>query len=145
MSDSNQIVDALDLAGYRLTGPRREVARLIAEHGGHFTVLELEAAARDRRIDISRATLFRTLDVLTELKVVERMDLPTGEHAYVPCAPAHHHHVICTRCGRTAEVEDSGISEAVAEAGRRSGYRIDTHRLELFGLCRFCQAKTAEA
>jgi Fur family transcriptional regulator, ferric uptake regulator len=142
MTDPNHIVDALDLAGYRLTSPRRQVARLIAEHGGHFTALELEAAARDRRIGISRATLFRTLDLLTELRVVERMDLPSGEHAYVPCAPAHHHHVICSRCGRTTEVEDAGVAEAVAEIARRSGYRIDTHRLELFGLCRHCQAKT---
>jgi Fur family ferric uptake transcriptional regulator len=142
MTDPNHIVDALNLAGYRLTSPRRQVARLIAEHGGHFTALELEAAARDRRIGISRATLFRTLDLLTELRVVERMDLPSGEHAYVPCAPAHHHHVICSRCGRTTEVEDAGVAEAVAEIARRSGYRIDTHRLELFGLCRHCQAKT---
>jgi Fur family ferric uptake transcriptional regulator len=73
---------------------------------------------------------------------VERLDLPTGEHAYVPCAPAHHHHVICSRCGRAADVEDSGVAEAVAEIARRSGYRIDSHRLELFGLCRHCQAKT---
>lgn len=142
MDPTNPIVDALDHAGYRLTGPRRAVASLIAEHGGHFTASELEAAARTRRLGLSRATLFRALDLLTELGVVERLDLPTGEHAYVPCAAAHHHHVICSRCGRTTEVEDSGVAEAVAEIGRRTGYRIDTHRLELFGLCRHCQAKT---
>lgn len=142
MEQSNHIVDALDLAGYRLTGPRRAIARLISEHGGHFTASELETAAHDRRLGISRATLFRALDLLTELGIVERLDLPSGEHAYVPCAPAHHHHVICSRCGRTTEVEDSGVAEAVAEIARRSGYRIDTHRLELFGLCRHCQAKT---
>jgi len=79
---------------------------------------------------------------LTELGVVERLDLPTGEHAYVPCARAHHHHLICSRCGRATEVEDCGVADAVAEISRRSGYRIDSHRLELFGLCRHCQAKT---
>jgi Fe2+ or Zn2+ uptake regulation protein len=142
MAHPNPIVAALDQAGYRLTGPRRAVADLIAEHDGHFTASELEAHARDRRIDISRATLFRSLDLLTELQVVERLDLPTGEHAYVPCARAHHHHVICSRCGRTTEAEDCGVAEAVAEIARRSGYRIDSHRLELFGLCRHCQAKT---
>ena len=142
MAAPNPIVVALDQAGYRLTAPRRAVAELIAEHDGHFTASELEAHARDRRLDISRATLFRALDLLTELHVVERLDLPTGEHAYVPCARAHHHHLICSRCGRTSEVEDCGVAEAVAEIARRSGYRIDSHRLELFGLCRHCQAKT---
>ena len=142
MVDPNPIVNALDLAGYRVTGPRRAVADLIAEQTGHFTASELEGVVRDRRLGISRATLFRALDLLTELGVVERLDLPTGEHAYVPCARAHHHHVICSRCGRTAEVEDCGVAEAVGEIARRTGYRIESHRLELFGLCRHCQART---
>lgn len=142
MVNSNPVVDALDRAGYRMTGPRRAVASLIAEQDGHFTASQLEAAARDRRLGISRATLFRALDLLTELHVVERLDLPTGEHAYVPCLPAHHHHVICSRCGRTTEVKDSGLREAIEAIALRSGYRIETHRLELFGLCRHCQAKT---
>lgn len=140
---ANPIVDALDQAGYRLTGPRRAVADLITEHNGHFTASDLEAAARSRRLGISRATLFRALDLLTQLHVVERLDLPTGEHAYVPCAPAHHHHVICSRCGRTSRVEDCGLANVVAEVARRSGYAIETHRLEMFGLCRHCQAKTS--
>ena len=139
---TNHIVAALDLAGYRLTGQRRALADLIAETDGHFTASDLQATAHARRLGISRATLFRALDLLTELGVVERLDLPTGEHAYVPCAPAHHHHVICSRCGRTTEVDDCGVADAVREVARRSGYRIDSHRLELFGLCRHCQAKT---
>ena len=142
MIQPNPIVVALDRAGYRLTAPRRAVADLINEYDGHFTASDLEGAARGRRLGISRATLFRALDLLTELGVVERLDLPSGEHAYVPCGRAHHHHVICSRCGRSADVEDCGVVEAVAEIARRSGYRIDSHRLELFGLCRHCQAKT---
>ena len=142
VNPQNSIVDALDVAGYRVTGPRRAVADLIAEQTGHFTASELEDVVRDRRLGISRATLFRALELLTELGVVERLDLPTGEHAYVPCARAHHHHVICSRCGRTADAEDCGVAEAVAEIARRTGFRIDSHRLELFGLCRRCQART---
>jgi Fe2+ or Zn2+ uptake regulation protein len=139
----NPIVDVLDLAGYRLTAPRLVVADLIAEQTGHFTASDLESVVRDRRLGISRATLFRALDLLAELGVVERLDLPTGEHAYVPCARAHHHHVICSRCGRTAEAEDCGVAQAVAEVARQTGYRIDSHRLELFGLCRHCQGRTS--
>jgi Fur family ferric uptake transcriptional regulator len=141
MEPANPIVQALDRAGYRLTAPRRAVAELILEHDGHFTALDLAAAARGRRMGISRATLFRALELLIELGVVERLDLPTGEHAYVPCAPAHHHHVVCSRCGRTAEVDDAGIAVAVSEIERQSGFRIETHRLELFGLCRNCLAR----
>jgi Fur family ferric uptake transcriptional regulator len=141
MATANPIVTALDRAGYRLTRPRLAVADLIATHDGHFTASDLASAARDRRVGVSRATLFRVLEVLLELGVVERLDLPTGEHAYVPCAPAHHHHVVCSRCGRTAEVDDSGLVGAVREIERQSGFRIDTHRLEMFGLCGPCRAR----
>ena len=142
MNATNPITTALERAGYRLTAPRRAVADLIVDHDGHFTALDLAVAARDRRLGISRATLFRALDLLIELGVVERLDLPSGEHAYVPCAPAHHHHVVCSRCGRTAEVDDAGMSGAVPEIERQSGFRIVTHRLELFGLCRHCLARS---
>lgn len=140
-SSPNSIVRALGAAGYRLTAPRVALARLIVDHDGHFTASDLAAAARDRRIGVSRATLFRALDLLVELGILERLDLPTGEHAYVECAPAHHHHVVCSRCGRTAEVDDAGLTEAVREIARTSGFRIESHRLELFGRCPSCQAR----
>ena len=102
------MIAALDDAGYRLTGRRREVAELIAAREGHFTAADLILDARSRRLAIGRATIFRALDLLTELKLLERLDLPEGEHAYVTCEPSHHHHVVCSSCGRVREVEDHG-------------------------------------
>jgi Fur family transcriptional regulator, ferric uptake regulator len=132
---------ALGAAGYRLTGPRRAVADLIAAHDGHFTAAELLEDARARRLGIGRATVFRALDVLVELGAVERIDLPTGDHAYVACEPSHHHHVVCSRCGRTSDIADAGLLAVVDDVERRTGYRIDRHRLELFGLCPACRSE----
>ncbi len=140
MSEPRPIETALDRAGYRLTEPRRSLATLIADQDGHFTAAELVTAARARRLGVGRATVFRTLEVLAELGVVERLDLPSGEHAYVGCAPAHHHHVVCSRCGRTNEIDDAGLRAVMREVARQTGYRIDEHRLELFGLCPACLA-----
>jgi Fur family ferric uptake transcriptional regulator len=140
MGTSTPIVTALDRAGYRLTGPRRALAMLIADQDGHFTAAELVAAARNRHLGVGRATVFRTLEVLEELGAIERLDLPNGEHAYVGCEPAHHHHVVCSRCGRTSEIDDAGLRLVVREVARRTGYRVDEHRLELFGLCPECLA-----
>jgi Fur family ferric uptake transcriptional regulator len=140
MGDPTPIMTALDRAGYRLTGPRRSVATLIADQDGHFTAAELVAAARVRRVGVGRATIFRTLEVLEELGAVERLDLPSGEHAYVGCEPTHHHHVVCARCGRTSGIEDAGLRSVMREVARQTGYRIDEHRLELFGLCPACLA-----
>ena len=143
MSDPTPIVTALDRAGFRMTEPRRALAALIAEQDGHFTAAELVTAAQAAHPAVGRATVFRTLDLLEGIGAVERLDLPNGEHAYVGCEPAHHHHVICSRCGRTSRVEDCGLAGVVAEVARRSGYAIETHRLEMFGLCQHCQAKTS--
>ncbi len=142
MTGTNRIVQALNAGGYRRTGPRQALATLITEHDGHFTAAELEIVARKRRVGISRATLFRSLALLAELQVLERLDLPTGEHAYVSCVRGPHHHLVCSRCGKVAEVGDCGVAEAVAEIARRSGYRIERHRLELSGLCHPCQLGT---
>ena len=132
---------ALEDAGYRLTDARRAVTALIASREGHFTAADLVAEARARRLGIGRATIFRTLDVLAELHAVERLDLPNGEHAYVVCEPTHHHHVVCSSCGRTTDIDDSGLRTVVRDIARRTGYRIDDHRLELFGLCADCRAQ----
>jgi Fur family transcriptional regulator, ferric uptake regulator len=140
---TKSLVRTLEDAGVRLTAPRREVARLIASRVGHFTAADLEADPRAHRAHIGRATIFRSLDLLSTLGVIERIDLPNGEHAYVACEPEHHHHVVCSSCGRSSDFDDADLSAVVSSVAARTGYRIDTHRLELFGLCRSCQAAEA--
>jgi len=139
MVSPDAIVTAFETAGYRLTQPRRALARLIGARAGHFTADELLGASRRERLGVGRATVFRSLDILTELGLIERLDLPTGDHTFVACEPAHHHHLVCSSCGRSTDVGDSGIATVLDEVGRRSGYRIESHRLELFGLCPSCQ------
>jgi Fur family ferric uptake transcriptional regulator len=140
MTTPDEILDALDRAGFRRTGPRRALAALISDQAGHFTAAELVKATRSRRLGVGRATVFRTLEALEAVGRIERIDLPSGDHAYVACERAHHHHVVCSQCGRTSEIDDAGLRAVVHEISRRTGFRVDEHRLELFGLCPACQA-----
>lgn len=127
-------------AGYRVTAPRRAVAELVASREGHFRAADLIEAARLDSLDIGRATIFRSLDLFTELEVLERIDLPTGDHAYVACEPrAHHHHIVCESCGRVAEVQDAGLAAAVEHIQARTGWQVETHRFELYGQCPTCR------
>ena len=139
------LLAAMDRAGYRLTESRRAVAQLVVDQDGHFSAADLVVQARARRLALGRATIFRTLDVMSDVGVVERIDLLNGEHAYVACEQVHHHHVICARCARTTRVEDCGIGAVAHEVARLTGYRIDEHRLELFGLCPACQRHASQA
>jgi Fur family transcriptional regulator, ferric uptake regulator len=139
MESSKSFVDALDHAGYRLTQPRRQLASLVAEQRGNFTPAELEEEVRGRHVAVGRATIFRALELFVELGLVERLDLPSGEHVYVTCQPAHHHHILCVACGKSVEVEDCGVSAVAREIGRRTGFAIQSHRLQLYALCPDCQ------
>ena len=139
MVDAATIVSAFEEAGYRRTAPRRALAELVASSAGHFTADGLLKESRRRRLGMTRATVFRSLDVLSDLGLVERLDLPNGDHAFVACGPAHHHHVICSSCGRSMPVEDAGIERLAEAIGRATGYEVETHRLELFGRCPECR------
>ncbi len=146
MVQAAAIVDALGAAGYRLTEPRRALAELIASHDGHFTAGDLVREAANARLEVGRATVFRSLEVLAELGFVEQIDLPAGGHSFVACAPAtHHHHLVCSSCGRSTDIAATGLSSILREVASRSGYRIESHRLEVFGVCPSCQAASSRS
>ena len=96
-------------------------------------------------IRTSAETATRALDLLASLHLVERLDLPEGDHAYVACDASHHHHAICTDCGRSLDIDDLGLSDVLSSIGARSGFRVSAHRLEVFGTCASCTATAAEA
>ncbi len=144
MTDPTAMTEIIDRAGYHLTEPRRRVAEMVASRPGRFSAQDLVAEAKRSRRGVGRATVFRSLEIFEELGLVERVHLPNGEHAYVACAPAHHHHVVCERCGASSEVADLGIAPLAREIEQRTGYLLDSHRIELFGLCPDCRAAAAD-
>ena len=143
MSDSDALTRALDRGGYHLTGPRRRVAEMVATQEGRFSAQDLVVEARQGPRRVGRATVFRSLEIFEAVGLVERVHLPNGEHAYVACLPAHHHHLVCDRCGRSTEIGDLAIEPIAADIEERTGFLVDSHRLEFFGLCPDCRAGTA--
>ncbi len=142
---TDRIIRALERAGYQATPNRRLVAQLVASTDGHFTAADLLERSRRERVSIGRATVFRALDLLTTLRIVERLDLPSGSHAYVLCDPdLHHHHLICSNCGRSEDVADGELAALIERIGQRTGYQIEAHRLELFGMCPRCAVAAAD-
>ena len=141
-SAPTSIVDTLGRRGRRLTGPRRRVADLLDRRGGTFTAADLLDDAGQQDVPIGRATVFRSLDLFTDLGLLERIDLPSGEHAYVVCEPVHHHHVVCSVCGRQTEVDDAGVEAIVAADGTtdRLSHRPTQARI-VWNLPRLCEGR----
>ena len=141
MVDAADFLQALDRAGYQITRPRRTIAEIIASHEGRFTADDLVGEASRAKPRVGRATVFRSLEIFEALHLVERVHLVRSSHAYVACDPTHHHHhLVCSMCERTIDVSDVGIGPIAKAIEERTGYRVDSHRLELFGICPACQA-----
>jgi Fur family ferric uptake transcriptional regulator len=85
-------------------------------------------------------TVYRALEILERLGLVHRVYCTGG---YVRCRRSdlerHHHHLVCTGCGKIAEITGDRVDEIVNRVEGESGYRVAGHILELFGLCRACQ------
>ena len=123
-------------SGHRLTAPRRRLLEVMAGLGDHFTADQVVAASPA----VGRATVFRTLRLMQELAVVCQVVLDDGSVAYRLGSGAHHHHVVCSECGTVSDFSSHDIEDLVAELGRRTGFEIDSHRIELYGRCRHCRA-----
>ncbi len=146
MPDVDTILERLDREGYRLTGPRRTVLEEVVRREVPFTSAELLTTLQQHAPTIGRATVFRTLDLLARLGVVQRIheDAEGGRcHAYLACDAGHHHHLICQGCGAVADFADAAALETLLrEVAQQTAYRIEGHRLELVGRCPTCQAST---
>lgn len=145
MSVAREIRDAV-LSGYmaerglKTTRQRTLIIDTFFEVGGHLSVEELWVRVRGRDTRVSVATVYRTMKLLAESGLVHAQNFGDGQTRYeVAVGREHHDHLICTGCGAIVEFENDRI-EALQEAvARRHGFRVRSHKMELYGLCRTCQ------
>lgn len=136
--DEAELRELLREAGLKLTPPRLLIISLLAGRDRSFTAAEVLDALQRRHPEVGRATLFRTFDLLISLGALERLRLPAGQEGYILCRPPHHHHVVCTSCGAVGEVEAARLESTLEEVVQASGFKLQTHTLELSGVCTPC-------
>ena len=124
--------------GARVTSARRLLLSVMLESRGHRSAEELAADVQARAPEVNLSTVYRNLDELERLKIVDRTHLGHGPATY-HLATATHGHLVCERCGSMTEVPDT-LFDALAETTRRDyGFSIDPHRFAVIGICRDCQ------
>jgi Fur family ferric uptake transcriptional regulator len=124
--------------GYKITPPRLAVLEVIQEKGEHLNPTEILAQAQALHPGIGRATVYRTLELLTQLGVVRPILLGEDGPTYIRAAGGHHH-LVCSRCGLVVEFDQCMADEMAQDLRDRFGFRIDSHLLEFYGLCAACQ------
>ena len=141
LAEATQIIDRLTREGHRLTTPRQAIIKLVAPRQDHFSAQEVWDEVRERYSGIGRATVFRTLDLLTELGVLNRIHTGDGCHRYTVCETTHHHHLMCVACGTVSSLEAAGIESQIRRLAAEAGFDLLTHHLELVGRCANCRAR----
>lgn len=126
-------------AGYKLTTARTTVLRVIETHEGHMTSAEILDEVAKQDSSIGRASVFRTLDLLTRLAIIRpTYTAGSATPTYVLMPDGHHHHIVCVQCNQTIEFEDCGLGVLSERLEKEFGVKLTGHLLEFYGVCMAC-------
>lgn len=132
-------------SGYRLTGSRKAVVELMASSECVLSPLEIYDLVRAGQAGIGLVTVYRTLEKLEELGLIQRVHRPQGCQAFIAAFHGHQHLILCSHCGRVQFFDGDNLEALIQAIGRETGYSISDHWLQLFGLCARCQAQAGAA
>jgi Fur family transcriptional regulator, ferric uptake regulator len=134
--------EALKGAGFRAGGARAAVLDAMAGQSCCVSAQELHQRVRDEGRSVGIASVYRVLDELVELRLVQRIDVGDGIARYEPAQPDgdHHHHVVCDDCGKVEPFADPTLESAIESASKRLGFSVDAHEVVLRGECGDCRA-----
>jgi Fur family ferric uptake transcriptional regulator len=134
--------EALKGAGFRSGGARAAVLDAMAEQSCCVSAQELHQRVRNEGRSVGIASVYRVLDELVELRLVQRIDVGDGIARYEPAQPGgdHHHHVVCGDCGKVEPFADPSLESAIESASKRLGFSVDAHEVVLRGECGDCRA-----
>lgn len=133
-------LDQLQENGYRLTEARRAVVEIVAATNRALSPLEVFDLARERNPALGLVTVYRTLEKLEELHLIQRVHQPQGCQAFIAASRTHQHLLLCQNCGEVKFFEGDDLDSLIATISKKTGYQIQEHWLQLFGLCENCRA-----
>ena len=132
-------VDTLHQHGYRVTTPRRVVMAIIAASPVALSPKDIYEQTLDEEQEVGIASVYRTVEMLEELGLVQQVHQPDGCHGVWPVYKGHNHYLICQECGRMEVIPgDEDIDSYIHKVEAQTGYRIQEHWLQFFGLCSQC-------
>jgi Fur family ferric uptake transcriptional regulator len=125
--------------GYRLTRARRAVVETVQGSTHALTPLQVFDVARRKYAALGLVSVYRTLEKLEELHLIQRVHQPQGCQAFISAGTGHQHLLLCQKCGQVEFFEGDDLDLLTNTISQRTGYQIKDHWLQLFGLCQNCQ------
>ena len=127
-----------------MTPQRQIVLQIFLDHPGeHLSAEDVHGLLRDKRAEIGLATVYRSLELLSTLGILQKMEFGDGCSRYevntTDPKAHHHHHLICTKCNKVIEFEDDLLDDLERDISSKSGFKILDHQVKFFGTCKECQ------
>lgn len=149
--NEEKVKDLLREKGLKVTSQRLMVLNILSAHGDeHLTVEEIYDLAKEESPEIGLATIYRTVQVLLELHVIEKVTFDDGFARYElngeETGSGHrHHHAICTQCGKVYSLETDLLDTLEKQVFESRGFEVTDHEVKLYGLCSACRRKAQNA
>lgn len=135
-----QLKEVLRKEGLRYTDQREAVWDELSSNDDHRDAEQIFTALKKSGVNVSRATVYRTIDVLVKNNMVRKLDLGDGRSLYEhKIDPSHHDHLVCIQCGRIEEFMVDEIEKLQDQVADKFGYKLVRHIHQLFGLCSACR------
>ena len=133
MTANNSLINALKKEGLRYTNQRQAVWDEIKSNEDHRDAEEIYGALRKKNLNVSRATVYRTIDVLVKNRLVRKMDLGDGRSLFEPrLDDEHHDHMICLETGDIIEFYNKELEDLQDTIAKKHGYKVVRHVHQLF-------------
>ena len=131
---------------HKMTPQRQIVLQIFLDHPGeHLSAEDVHDILRTEKAEIGLATVYRTLELLSDLGILQKMEFGDGCSRYevndTDPTRHHHHHLICTKCGKVEEFDEDLLESLEADIERKTGFRTLDHQVKFFGVCKACQEK----
>ncbi len=138
---SEKSLSMLRKKGYKITPQRRAVLTALDTCGQFPTAQDILEAVRKMQPDVSLDTIYRNLTLLTELGIVHEVYRSAGNVYEIVEQGHHHHHLVCTECGRTECIDICPMNEIYEKEAEKHGFLVTGHVFEFYGLCWSCRNK----
>jgi Fur family ferric uptake transcriptional regulator len=125
--------------GYRLTPQRLMVLSALHSVDTHISAEDIYAQVKAKYQYANISTVYRTLDLLKELKLITEIDLDDGCIRYHLTEKGHHHHLVCSNCGKMIDLPESTLLKLSETLARDYKFQADLKHLAVFGICSDCQ------
>jgi len=129
---------------HKMTPQRQIVLQIFLDRPGeHLSAEDVHGILRNSHSEIGLATVYRSLELLSELGLLQKMEFGDGCSRYevntTDPSAHHHHHLICLNCQKVLEVEDDLLDDLEQSISEKSGFKIVDHQVKFFGYCKECQ------